>query len=106
MAQSVFDLDINKIGNMLQQIIKLNEQIIKRMDEEKRKKELMELKVLSIDQVAEVLKVSTNTAYLYMHKGLLPKRKLGGKFYFYESDIHLALGAREEQKRKRRKAET
>jgi len=106
MTQIVFDLDINKIGNLLQQLISLNNEIIEKLEEEKHKNELMSIKILSIDDTIKILNICLTTAYSYIQEGILPKRKIGGKHYFYEQDIHDALQKKHEIKRTKRKTGT
>lgn len=106
MKQNIFDLDINKIGNMLQQIISLNKEIIEKFEQEKQKNEIMSIKILSMDEIIEILNICLNTAYEYIRKGILPKRKIGSRHYFYEQDIHDALQKKQVIKRTGRKSGT
>lgn len=106
MKQNVFDLDVSKIGNMLHQLIVLNKEIIKKIEQEEQKNSMMAIKVLSIDEIVKILNICLNTAYGYIRDGILPRRKIGARHYFYEQDIHDALQKKHELKRSKRESVT
>lgn len=45
------------------------------------------MKLLTIDDVAELFKTSKSTIYRWVHKRKIPFVKLGGKLRFNENDI-------------------
>lgn len=106
MKQKVFELDINKLGNMLHQVIVLNKEIIAKFEQEEKKAEVTTVKIISIDELIKILNICLNTAYGYIRDGILPRRKIGARHYFYEQDIHDALQKKDELKRNKRKPVT
>jgi len=51
--------------------------------------------IITIDQLQKILEISSNTASRHIRDGILPKRKIGGRHFFYEQDIHDALSKRD-----------
>ena len=45
------------------------------------------MKLLTVDEVAELFKTSKSTIYRWVHKREIPFVKLGGKLRFVEDDI-------------------
>src|SRR5690606_26920293 len=81
MKQSVFDLDVSKIGNMLHQLIVLNKEIITKFEQEEKRADVTTVKILSIDELIKILNICLNTAYGYIRDGILPRRKIGARHY-------------------------
>ena len=49
------------------------------------------MKLLTVDEVAELFKTSKSTIYRWVHKREIPFVKLGGKLRFAENDIQIFI---------------
>src|SRR5690606_8614162 len=48
-------------------------------------------KILTLEDIQKVLKISEPTAFRFIREGKIPSRKIGSRYYFYEKDIHSVL---------------
>lgn len=61
--------------------------------------------LLTVNEVAQILRVSQCTIYRMAHEGFLPSVKVGHSLRFREKDIRIWLAKRTNPGRKKRKVE-
>ena len=61
-------------------------------------KESLRMHLLTLEDVQDLLQISLSTANRFIREEILPSRKIGSRYYFYEEDIHNAL---EKQRKKK-----
>jgi len=59
----------------------------------------MSLSVLTIEQVCSLFSISQRTAYRWINAGILTPTKIGGKFFFLESDLEALFNKKPKRKR-------
>lgn len=49
---------------------------------------MSEDKIMSVEEAADFLKVSTQFLYIKKHEGKIPHRKIGGRLVFLQSELY------------------
>lgn len=86
-----YDYELPKFTKVLQQLLYLNQEIIRKLDEIKFEQTAQPVSQLDgivfIDDVSKRLGLSNSTLYKYVSAGKIPYSKIGNRHLFYESDI-------------------